>query len=132
MSKRHASRNRVPFELEVDWFSPDIESLEDWIPERAEDVFYCLELAIRPVRGCEEHFFQALIATPQGLQAHKERYGRLRKDSQRILFVFTDYSWADVEREIRTTVEQCTAGNLDDSLLNLRKRFQWEYEDYRG
>ncbi len=102
------------------------------MPENAEDVFYCLELEIGPVGSGETHSFQALVATPQGLRAQKERCRHLYKGSQRSLFVFADYSWKAVEQEVLKTVADCTAADFDGSLINLRKRFDWEYENYRG
>ncbi len=133
MSKRRRPRAQANFELEVaGWSSPDVDFLESWVPGNPEDVFYCLELEIGPAGGGGTDLFQALVATPQGLQAYKEKHGRLHKPDQQILFVFPEYSWKAVEQKVLETVADCTAADFIDSLVNLRKHFAWEYDDYRG
>ena len=128
---RRPASERTTFELVLSGCeSWDIDSLPDWLPECSEDVFYCLQLWIGPKDG-SPHLFDALIATPEGLRAHKERYGRLSKQSQRVLFVFPEYSWAEVDKTMQQAVADCAGADFDESLEKLRKRFSWEYEGYR-
>jgi Immunity protein 8 len=43
---------------------------------------------------------------------------------------FEEYKWLNLRTRVLSIIKECSGGSWDESVDNLRKYFEWEYEDY--
>jgi hypothetical protein len=114
-------------ELEVIGFiSSDVPNLGTWQPENPSDVYFPLDIEIGEKGKPGGNFFEVIIATPEGIRAFGERYGRL---PDRNVMIVLEYRWAAIYERITGIVASCRRESWPRSIECLQRYFHWEYED---
>jgi hypothetical protein len=108
--------------------STDVIHLRDWIPASRDEVYVTLFIEIGVPERPRGNFFQAVIATPEGLRRHAEEHSEI---PDRNLLLCLDYNWTDVEERIARIVASCARDTWGESVACLQRYFEWEYEDWR-
>ncbi len=100
------------------------EILEQWEPVDPRRVALEMTLAIGWDNDSGTNNFAFRLVT----NALRERLGKqLRSD----IYV-EDFNWPSVRQSILNILRKCERPTWDESLVNLRKRFDWEFEGMAG
>jgi hypothetical protein len=110
--------------------SPDVRGrVQTWRPSDPREVHFLLQLQVGAVGAKEVDDFQVMVATPEGLAAHRPPDARVMSD--RALIVLSEYSWPVLEGCLKEILSRCEAFSRDDCLAKLGRYFIWEHEDQR-
>ncbi len=120
----------MTIKLEIkDIWSSDVENVNRWVPDDRSTVFIQIYIAIG-VEGDERaDNFQLVVATPTGIRKWAEEY-KLDLVLKRNVFVYREFSWKSLKRDIDAVVKKCESDTWNESVLKLQRYFLWEYEDY--
>ena len=107
------------------WGHPDIRKWQPDDPVKFAETVY-LDIGPRTKKSSDS--FSIRVATPAGLATLRARKGIL---AIRPLLIMEQYDFADLRRWLRRTVAKCEGKNWAASVSNLRRYFDWEYDDYK-
>ena len=116
--------------LEIrDYSSGDLDRVWDWVPNKADAVYFHLAIEIGEAGNQGGDFFDLVVATPEGLREYSKEFGVELPD--RCLLVFSEYGWSALVRRLESILESCARDTWEESVLCLQRYFHWEYEDFR-
>ncbi len=116
-------------EIEIqNFFSSDIDEIENWKPQNDSDVYYNLEIEIGEKDEVGGNLFQIEVGTPEGVRKCRESISGIFSD--RNLLLVDQYSWRVVKQRLIEIVNHCAASNWEETVTRLQRYFLWEYEDY--
>lgn len=121
--------NQRPLEIR-NYSSAEIDDLESWVPEPGQGVFFSLSFEVAEAGTTGSNLFQAIVATPAGLQQFKTEHPHERLPDRGVIVLET-YSWEAVLDKLTGPLKACTRESWDESMACLSRQFLWEYEDYR-
>lgn len=110
-----------------EWSSPDIENsdFENYSPESQVDIRFLLEMKIGELDSDEGEMYSINVVSPH---AYKEHNIKPKDMYEKFVFV-NNYNWDKIKSDIEGAVAECDAGNYEDSIENLIRFFNWEFED---
>lgn len=101
-----------------------VELLEQWEPANPRSVALAMCLAIGWDDDVGADYFRINVVT-NDLRSHLPRRSNA--------WVFVDvFEWHDVLASLLNILGKCERGTWEDSVRELRKRFDWEYEGMAG
>ena len=101
-----------------------------WNPENPDcfDAYLVLCLGEKGKKGSDD--FCCRIATPKGLaKGIKDQPDGSIIHGRQILVV-SEFSYDDIWEHVQNIVKECQGDTWIQSCMNLRKYFEWEYDDY--
>ena len=101
------------------------EDLRSWVPESYNDFSTYVLVYIGTKKGKGADIFTILAASPLGLAGLVPKDGILY---DRPLVVLEKYDDQILRRWIQKKVKECQRNSWEESLLQLRKTFRWEFE----
>jgi hypothetical protein len=115
----------VPLEVQEDWPDP----FPSWLPAELDNFGLQLTISIGPKDENSENCFQYYICTRKfkNEMTYDERRN-LRSSKFRIVEF---YDWDILKRIISDAVKSCEGVNWEASLEMLRKKFKWEFENFK-
>jgi hypothetical protein len=112
-------------ELELRSFhSADVDRVWEWTPSNEDEVYFQLTFEVGERGAAGGHLFQTVVCSPAAF--------RTRVKSRRegwYYLVIDDYSWEEVTRQLLSEIQKRTRGSWNDSMVEIGKRFIWEYSD---
>jgi hypothetical protein len=109
------------------FFSSDVGDLSTLRAERAEDVYFPLDLSIGPKGDRMVQLFEVLVATPEAL---RKRAGNRPYVLGRHHLIVMEYDWPKIQNYLRGLVQSCASNTWEEVAARLSRHFHWEYEDY--
>jgi hypothetical protein len=101
-----------------------VELLEQWKPANPRSVALAMCLAIGWDDDVGADYFRVYVVT-NDLRSHLPRRSNA--------WVYVDvFKWHDVLTSLLNILGKCERGTWDDSVRELRRRFDWEYEGMAG
>lgn len=88
---------------------------------------YLLEIAIGDVHEKKSEVFKVLVVTPEGLRDMAADQIIIR---DRATIVVAEYDFIAIEAHIIKIVEACNRPQWSDTIYQLRKYFDWEWEGF--
>jgi hypothetical protein len=108
----------------------DIDDLPKWTPD-GEDVCFWVQLSIGLRDSEAADVFQVCVATPTGLKSELGRTIKPRGAAKARPIVLQQYSWRALLDAIGDRLESSAGTDWLEIQENLRRQFDWEYENYR-
>ena len=105
----------------------DHDPIEDWKPS-SESVWYTLTLHIGTSDRQGADLFSVTVCTPTGLNDAKQDGFAPGPEPP---IVLSEYSWPEVVEAVQDRIQDCQGSDWGNIQTKLRKRFRWEYENYR-
>jgi Immunity protein 8 len=84
-------------------------------------VQFVLLMTIGEKNGAVANNFQVIVTTDKN-KFQSDKYSRFLH--------FDVYSWSELRETILSIIEKCSMSNWDFSVIELRKYFRWEFENY--
>jgi len=99
-------------------------------PENSDcfDAYLVLCLGEKGKKGSDD--FSCRIATPKGLAKGIKDQPNGSIIHGRQILVVSEYSYDDIWEHLQNIVKECQGDTWVQSCMNLRKYFEWEYDDY--
>jgi hypothetical protein len=91
---------------------------------------YTLEVAIGEARTKKFENFKVLVATPEALREMADPGQVIVRD--RAVLVVTEYDFTVIEAHLNEIVESCNRPEWSDTVHQLRRYFDWEWDGYGG
>jgi Immunity protein 8 len=114
----------VPLEIQVDEKNP----FPGWSPPDPEFFGMQLTLLIGPSGTNKADNFQYYVCTRKFRDSSNEEIKRSIRFSR---YEFMDrYDWPTLKKLLNDRVKSCEAATWEESLANLRKKFNWEFENF--
>ncbi len=85
-----------------------------------------LDIGPKSEKSCDS--FSIRVATPAGLTMLEAKNGVL---ATRPLLIMQRYDFNDLWSWLESTVEKCEGESWQDCIDNLRRYFDWEYQEYK-
>ena len=108
-------------------FSPDIDSLEDFEPEKPDNFGFLLTMMAGPDNSQGEESFDITICTPKWLSENSKHDIVIGRHH---LIVFL-YDYRKIESFLHDFCKSCEGETWQECAQKLARLGHWEFEDYR-
>ena len=106
--------------------------LETWVPENPESVAIRIILSLSWINKDTSDCFSLCVVT-NSLRDIWESEQKSRSAKIRIATIYCGYyDWPTIKSRIKRMLDECERPTEKESWLELRKRFEWEYENMSG
>lgn len=106
--------------------------LETWVPESPESVAIRITLSLGWINKDTSDCFGLYVVT-NSLRDIWESEQKSRSASNRITTIYCGYyDWPTIKSRIDRMLYECERPTAKESWLELKKRFEWEYENMPG
>ena len=107
--------------------SPDIQDLEQFVPESPDKFGFLLQAMIGPKDMDGEESFDIEVCTPKWLE---ERYDLEDVVIGRHHLIVREYNYGRLVKAIENFISQCSGKNWNEVAEKVSRLGMWEFEDY--
>jgi hypothetical protein len=107
--------------------SPDIQDLQDWVPD-GDEWAILLQIMAGPAGSPGEESFDVNLCTPDWVKRQVKTEGII---SGRDLLIIAEYSYDRIHRYVSEYLTTCSGETWQEVAAKIARLGHWEFEDYR-